>query len=49
MDMPTARVTPQFLMDNPLDVSIYTPFLVELFASFRKMAEGSVAHLPKEG
>ena len=40
MDMPAARVTPQFLVDKPLDVRMYTPLLVDLYASVRKMAEG---------
>jgi hypothetical protein len=40
MDMPAAKVTPQFLVDKPLDVRMYTPLLVDLYASVRKMAEG---------
>ena len=47
MDMPAARVTPQFLMDKPLDVRLYTPLLVELYTSVRKMAEG-ISLLAKE-
>ena len=40
MDMPAARVTPQFLVDKPLDVRMYTPLLVDLYANVRKVAEG---------
>ena len=47
MDMPAARVTPQFLVDKPLDVRMYTPLLIDLYASVRKMTEG-VALLAKE-
>ena len=47
MDMPAARVTPQFLVDKPLDVRMYTPLLIDLYASVRKMTEG-LALLAKE-
>ena len=47
IDMPAARVTPQFLVDKPLDVRMYTPLLIDLYASVRKMTEG-VALLAKE-
>jgi len=47
MDMPAARVTPQFLVDKPLDVRMYTPLLIDLYASVRKVTEG-VALLAKE-
>ena len=47
VDMPAARVTPQFLVDKPLDVRMYTPLLVDLYASVRKMAEG-ISLLAKE-
>jgi hypothetical protein len=47
MDMPTAKVTPPFLVDKPLDVRMYTPLLVDLYASVRKMAEG-ISLLAKE-
>jgi hypothetical protein len=40
MDMPAARVTPQFLMDKPNDVRLYTPLLVDLYANVRKVADG---------
>ena len=40
MDMPAARVTPQFLVGKPLDVRMYTPLLVDLYANVRKVAEG---------
>ena len=40
MDLPAARVTPQFLVDKPLDVRLYTPLLVDLYANVRKVAEG---------
>lgn len=38
MDMPAARATPQFLVDKPLDVRMYTLLLVDLYAGVRKMA-----------
>ena len=47
MDMPAARVTPQFLVDKPLDVRMYTPLLIDLYSSVRKMIEG-IALLAKE-
>jgi hypothetical protein len=47
IDMPAARVTPQFLVDKPLDVRMYTPILVDLYASVRKASEG-IALLAKE-
>ena len=49
MDMPAARarVTPQFLVDKPLDVRMCTPLLVHLYASVRKVTEG-IALLTKE-
>ena len=47
MDMPAARVTPQFLVDKPLDVRMYTPLLIDLYSSVRKMTDG-VALLAKE-
>jgi hypothetical protein len=40
MDMPAAKATPQFLADKPLDVRMYTPLLVELYASVPKVLEG---------
>ena len=40
MNMPGARATPQFLVDKPLDVRMYTPLLVELYGNVRKVAEG---------
>ena len=40
LDMPAAKATPQFLADKPLDVRMYTPLLVELYASVRKALEG---------
>lgn len=39
-DMPAARVTPQFLVDKPLDVRMYTPLLIDLYTSVRKVNEG---------
>jgi hypothetical protein len=47
MDVPAARVTPQFLVNQPLDVRMYTPLLVELYASVRKVNEG-IALLARE-
>ena len=42
VDTPAAKVTPQFLVDKPLDVHMYTPLLirVDLYASVRKVNEG---------
>jgi hypothetical protein len=40
VDMPPAKATPRFLVDKPLDVRLYTPLLVELYASIRKELEG---------
>jgi hypothetical protein len=40
VDMPPAKATPRFLVDKPLDVRLYTPLLVELYASVRKVLEG---------
>ena len=37
--IPNARVTPQFLVDKPLDVRLYTPLLVDLYSSVRKVNE----------
>jgi hypothetical protein len=47
MDAPAARVTPQFLVDKPLDVRMYTPLLVDLYASVRKVNEG-IASIARE-
>lgn len=40
VDTPAAKVTPQFLVDKPLDVRMYTPLLIDLYASVRKVNEG---------
>jgi len=40
MDLPVARpATPQFLVDKPLDVRLYTPLLIDLYSSVRKVNE----------
>ena len=40
VNLPVAQPTPQFLVDKPLDVRMYTPLLIELYSSIRKVNEG---------
>jgi len=47
IDMPAAKATPQFLADKPLDVRMYTPLLVDLYASVRKVL-GDLSLLARE-
>jgi hypothetical protein len=39
MDLPASKATHQFLADKPLDVHVYTPLLVDPYASVRKALE----------